>query len=333
LSKESPHYQSGSENQVTELVNTSISFIIPHMGREQMLIDTLQSICEQDYDLTKIEVIVVTKNDQLSDAVTSIGQTLKLIVEHASQALTISHQRNMGAGIAKGNYFAFLDADVHLSPNWIHAMLGILEQNTEIKLVSAVQENSQNAPPLEQLRTALSNAAIDCEVEFLPGRNLLLHADTFEKSGGFPEHLLTCEDYVFTQSVSKLGGLYYSSASRYIHLGEDKAFWPMAKKEVWRGQSNIASLRGRKIPLSEWPSFIAPPAFTFGMLFSLIAFFMGTNQLAVLFLLGACTIIILYSLRLRRISKGKPGLLTIGIFYALYFPARTWGTIKGIHTH
>lgn len=307
-----------------------VSFIIPHMGREQMLADTLQSIAQQAFDLSTVEVIVVSKNERLSDSIAAIGAAFSLQVLHADKDLTISHQRNIGANIARGEYFAFLDADISLAPNWTSAMLSLLAEQPTRKLVSAVQKNSQHAPPLEQLRTALSNAAVDCEVEFLPGRNLLLQRDTFKASGGFPEHLITCEDYVFTQRIAKLGTLFYSTRSHYIHLGEDKDFWLMADKEVWRGQSNLASLAGRKIPLQEWPSFIAPPLFTISSIIALLCALIGASKLATLSLIIALVVLLMYTLRLRRISKGRPGVFTIVRFYMLYFPARTWGTVKGM---
>lgn len=313
-----------------KLPKKQLSIVIPHMGREEMLAQTLSSITQQDIQLSCIEVIVVTKNQQLNNIISQFGDAIDLRVLHAEAHLTISHQRNIGAALANGEYFAFLDADVFLAPNWINTMLAILKENPDIKLISAIQKNSKDAPKLEQLRTALSNAVIDCEVEFLPGRNLLLHRDAFARSKGFPEHLVTCEDYVFTQRVAQQGKLFYSSASNYIHLGEDKAFWPMAEKEVWRGQSNIASLAGRKIPLSEWPSFFAPPLFTFGLTIALICVIFKAPLLASVSLFGSLFILFVYSLRLRKITQGRPGLGTILKFYIMYFPARTWGTLKGI---
>jgi GT2 family glycosyltransferase len=310
--------------------NKTLSFIIPHMGREQMLIETLQSIALQDFNLNELEVVVVSKNEELSKEIDSFSSRFDLTILHAQADLTISHQRNMGAKVAKGTYLAFLDADVFLCANWTREMLALLANSTETKLVSAMQKNSDNAPALEQLRTVLSNAALDCEVEFLPGRNLCLHKDTFAQSGGFPEHLLTCEDYVFTQRVGVLGKLFYSSKSHYIHLGEDKEFWPMAKKEVWRGQSNIASLKGRGIPLSEWPSFIAPPLFTFSLLIAIIFSLLNIWTVALIGLVMSSLVLMVYSLRLLKLGQGKLSTTTVLGFYALYFPARTWGTIKGL---
>ncbi|GLR70923.1 glycosyltransferase [Agaribacter marinus] len=310
--------------------NIDISFIIPHMGREEMLIDTLSSISAQQFDLSCIEIWIVTKNKQLQDETFNAADTVQLNVIYADTNITISHQRNIGAKHAKGEFLAFLDADIGLADNWIQAMLEKLSSDKNIKLVSAIQKNSENAPPLERLRTALSNADVDCKVEFLPGRNLLLHKTTFAAVGGFPEHLETCEDYVFTQAVSEIGQLFYSADSHYVHIGEDKAFSQMAEKEVWRGLSNIASVKGRTVPLSEWPSFFAPPLFTFGIIFLCLLSIGGWFIFAAIAAIGAFSILALYSVRLSRIAKGDPTFATILKFYSIYFPARTWGTIKGL---
>ena len=304
------------------------SFIIPHLGRESMLIDTLRSISLLESDQTTIEVIIVTKNKKLLFDTTILSKNMRIIIEHAPMNVTISKQRNIGFQVSKGDLIAFLDADILLASNWLITLSQLLDNST--KLVSAIQKESEQAPPLEVLRTQLSNAYIDCNVEFLPGRNLLMTRDTFIKSGGFPEHLVTCEDYVFTQKVSAQGFLYYTSKSSYIHLGEDKEFIEMAKKEIWRGQSNLLSLRGRKISLSEYPSFIAPPIFTIGLIAAIFCAAFHFYSVAFVCALMSFFILSTYTLRLRKISKSTLSPSNIMKFYSLYFPARTWGTLLGL---
>ena len=104
--------------------------------------------------------------------------------------------------------------------------------------------------------------SVDEPVKFLPGRNLFLKREVFTRIGGFPEHLVTCEDYWFTELASRQGPLWYTSETNYLHLGEDRNYADMFKKEIWRGQSNLISIRGRQIPPDEWPSFIVPLAVT-----------------------------------------------------------------------
>src|SRR5690606_16186429 len=137
----------------------------------------------------------------------SSSRDLRLVVLNRPAAEVISTLRNMGANSCNGRYLAFLDADVEIGPNWITAMLAELHASPGRVLVSAMQKCDRNAPELERIRTLLSNAVVDASVRFLPGRNLLLRRETFLEAGGFPEHLITCEDYYFTDKVHDLGEL------------------------------------------------------------------------------------------------------------------------------
>ena len=190
-----------------------ISFIIPHKGREALLKQTLLSISRQQYDASQIEVVVVTQNAALEAG--TLPEGLNVITLHRPQQETISRLRNRGVLQAQGEYLAFLDADVEIAPDWTSSMLAELNADTGRVLVSAVQRCEDNAPPLEKIRTVLSNAVTDADVNFLPGRNLFLRRSAFEAVGGFPEHLITCEDYYFTDRVHGLGSLFYSSRSSY----------------------------------------------------------------------------------------------------------------------
>lgn len=305
------------------------SFIIPHKGREEMLIRTLESIANQTAQANTYEVIVVSQNSDCSQTLNELTKSMPLRVIYNDTTNTISHSRNLGASAAKGEYFAFLDADVELANEWLDVMLCTLQEKSAA-LVSAMQIDSRDAPPLETIRTALTNAELDTDVSFLPGRNLFLHRSTFFKAGQFPEHLMTCEDYYFTDKVNNIGRLYYTSNTHYIHLGEDKAFVPMWKKEVWRGQSNIASLKGRKIPMREWPSFIAPFAVTGGLLLACLALVFTQYEAATFLFICMLLVMLLYTARLKKLTGKKVSIVHCALFYLLYFPARAIGTVLGV---
>lgn len=307
---------------------TSVAFIIPHMGREGMLISTLDSIAALNVNDISVSVVVASKNESFSDELLNYEQKLDIQFLPISKHLTISDQRNIGVQHTQSDYLAFIDADVALSSNWLIAMLEVLSE-PNVVLASAVQKASEHPSELENVRVLLSNLSVDCTMEFLPGRNLLLSRATFNKTGGFPSELVTCEDYVFTQNVGQYGKLYYSSAATYVHLGEDKEYLPMAKKEIWRGQSNLASIKGRKVPLSEYPSFIAPPLFSLGILGFIVALIAQVPAFGLLCLLGSFGILAIYTYRLWKKRLKYPSLFAIVAFYALYFPARTIGTVIG----
>jgi len=307
-----------------------VSFIIPHKGRFEMLTQTIGSISKQACDLHNIEVIVVSQTPEIQQQTLLESPSFKLTLCIRPESDTISALRNYGVTQAKGQYIAFLDADVWLSSNWTQQMITELAADPDRIISSAMQRCDDNAPPLEHIRTSLSNAKIDTDVAFLPGRNLFLRKTSFDKIGGFPEHLITCEDYFFTDKAAKLGKLFYTSAATYIHLGEDKAYKAMFDKEIWRGQSNLQSISGRNIPLREWPSFIAPLACVFMFSLALLLLVFGQLSWALWAFLVAAFPIFVYSLRLFALANRKINFISIVKFYVCYFPARAIGTVLGL---
>ncbi|MFT5924299.1 MAG: glycosyltransferase involved in cell wall biosynthesis [Paraglaciecola sp.] len=307
-----------------------VSFIIPHKGRFEMLSQTIESISKQACSLHNIEVIVVSQTPEIQQKTLLESRALKLTFCIRPESDTISSLRNYGVTQAKGQYMAFLDADVWLSSNWTQQMIAELAADPDRIISSAMQICDDNAPPLEHIRTSLSNAEIDTDVAFLPGRNLFLRKTSFDKIGGFPEHLITCEDYFFTDKAAKLGKLFYTSAATYIHLGEDKAYKAMFNKEIWRGQSNLQSISGRNIPLREWPSFIAPLAIVLMFSLALLLLAFGQASLSFIAFLVAVSPISVYSLRLFSLAHKKIKFIYILKFYIYYFPARAIGTVLGL---
>lgn len=309
-----------------------ISFIIPHYGREHLLAKALQSIADQDYDLSRIEVIIVTQNKELSESVLEFGLQISLSVLYKPDSITISDLRNAGVKLSKGDYIAFIDADVSISTNWVASMLEELEESDAGRtIVSAIQTNSENATSVERIRTALNNINSDKNVEALHGSNLLLRRDVFNLAGGFPSRLKTCEDVYFTAEAGKYGPLYLSSKATHIHLGEDKDFRVLFKKEIWRGQSNIQSLKGRRVSLREIPSIIIPICIFIFLILSLILYIYDLYILSfasiILFLFPA----LIYSIRLSKHSNDESiKFIDLIRFYLVYFFARSIGTYMGL---
>jgi len=308
-----------------------VSFIIPHKGRLEMLKETIVSILNLDYDQNQIEIIVVSQNDTLPiSQLVENDFNKQITVVLVDEKGTISKSRNIGAAKAKGEYLAFLDADIDLSTNWLVVMLEEMNRDKQRKIVSAYQVCADDAPELEKLRTELSNAEVDVNVKFLPGRNLFLHKDTFQEVGGFPEHLVTCEDYFFTDKVDELGDLFYTSKASYVHLGEDKEWDQLFHKEIWRGQSNLKSLSGRNVPLREYPSLLVPLWIFFFAITTSISVLLGHIVMSFSSVLFIALPIFLYSQRLSRMAKRKIKFGIIVKFYLVYFAARAIGTVVGL---
>jgi glycosyltransferase involved in cell wall biosynthesis len=300
-----------------------IDFIIPHMGRIELLTETINSILAQTSELVG-QIIVVTKNATNA----GLPEHKKVKILRAAPTVSISEQRNMGVEQSTSDIIAFLDADIGLAPDWLSTCHNLLISNPNYAVVSAMQHCADISNSVELLRTTLSNAATEQTVDFLPGRNLLTYRRYHDAIGGFPTHLATCEDYYYTDKIQQFGKLYYTAKTYYYHLGEDASLRQTFAKEIWRSEYNLYSVKGRTISLREWPSILLP----FWLLAAGLITILGLHWpvLALLGLIALAAPVSAYALRLIRI---KPPELSAGfsfIFYSVYFAARTLGTLKGV---
>jgi len=311
--------------------NQLISFVMPHHGRDSMLIETIRSIDAQEGVEFKAEVFVVARDadfqqeEVLSD-LRAHGTNLPISIINIPQDKTISYARNTGAARANGEYLAFVDSDVRLSTNWIAFMLSALEPG--VVIASAVQIPDAELRMNDIIRSAMSAANIGDDVESLPGANLFLRKDVFDSSEKFLEHLQTCEDSTFTRSLLSQGKLVLTDRTGFVHLGEDLTLASLFKKEIWRGKSNLDLLGESKITVTELPSIVAPLLVLISLLLTLIAIAMGHLPGMLSFLLIALLPALLYSIRLKLRSGVNLGWHKLVTFYSVYFVARGIGMLQ-----
>ncbi len=313
--------------QHTSDTQARVAFIIPHKGREEMLLQTLRSIAQLDRDGFAVEVHLVTQNDSVSDEIHAIPD-IDLTVHYRSDDGNISKSRNLGLQSTNAEYVAFIDADILLKPSWLVTLCAELKKPSRI-VVAARQSSSDSNNVVEQIKTAIANTTVNSTVKYLPGCNLLLRRKDALDVGGFPENLRTCEDIFFTSELSNHGYLYHSGQTSFIHLGEDKSFAQMSKKEFWRGQSNLRSINGRKVPLRELPSFFVPIVILLCWIMTVILILMEHLSLAAIPLLLSLALLLAYSIRLKRKVISEVAMFDLVRFYTCYFPARAIGTLKG----
>ncbi len=307
-----------------------VSFVIPHKGREAMLESTIESIIELDCDLSSIEVFVITQNQSPLDCIKQFEDQIKIQVEKRDSAETVSTLRNTGASLSTATYLAFIDSDIQLDRSWITVMRSELSKSNETLMVGAVQNVGDPQNVLDRIRSIMSSSNGNQTVDFLPGANLFLTRETFLSVGGFPENLRTCEDYYFSAAVARVGKVYCTKNTHFVHLGEDQNLSQLFNKEIWRGQSNLLSLKDRKVKISELPSLLVP----IWLIVCFILFFFSalllSPDLSVIFVGLILLPIVLYTLRLYRLCKGALGFTQVLKFYLVYFPARVIGTVGGL---
>lgn len=108
-----------------------VSIVIPTYNRYHQLNLTLHSISNQDFDFSKMEVIIV--DDGSSDQTPQLLKefqppfTLKYIRHERNQGR--SRTRNTGINVASGRIIIFLDAEVIVNPDFVSNHLKFHEAN------------------------------------------------------------------------------------------------------------------------------------------------------------------------------------------------------------
>lgn len=308
----------------------NITFIIPHRGRAEFLAQTLQSIFNQNFQPELLNVLIITQDnaDKIKHLIPS-GKIRVEIVERPSTE-TISALRNYGVTISNSDFFAFIDADIELAANWVSEMVSAIESHPECMIVSSPQRSSKTPSKVEKIRVAAGYSHGNIFVSALSGHNLFVSRKAFDSVGGFPEHLKTCEDYFFTSVLGQIGKIFITGTTSYVHLGEDKSFSQVFKKEYWRALSNFPSLKNRTVPIREYPSILLPFWFLLSFFLVVSGLIIYSLPIVLVGIFGYISPVILYSFRLKNKSNSDIIFIDVAIFYFLYHTSRTVGSLAGL---
>lgn len=179
------------------------SAIVPAYNEEKSITTTLQSLINLEYPKDKIEIIVV--NDGSKDKTKE--KVEQFIAQHPSSNISLRNQENQGKGnamnngltIAKGEYFACLDADSFVAPNALQAMLPIFEPDQNIAAVCPLLKVKNPKSVLQKVQWyeyvvnmfyKFLNAKLDC-IHVTPGPFSVYKTKVIKDLGGYDESTIT----------------------------------------------------------------------------------------------------------------------------------------------
>ncbi len=185
------------------LLSPFFTAIVPAYNEEKSIRGTLQSLVNLDYPAEKMEFIVV--NDGSTDKTRAIIELF--IQENPSRSMVLINQENRGKAnamnkglaLAKGEFFACLDADSFVAPNALQAMLPIFEENKDVAAVCPLLKvrNPQNILQKVQwyeyvinMFYKFLNSKIDC-IHVTPGPFSVYKTKVIIALGGYDETTIT----------------------------------------------------------------------------------------------------------------------------------------------
>jgi glycosyltransferase involved in cell wall biosynthesis len=180
-----------------------ISVVIPAYNEERYLGATLESVhaaievYHQRYGYP-VEVVVVNNNSSDCTEGVARGHGARVVFEAYNQ---ISTARNTGAKAARGEILAFLDADDHMSPDFLVRIEETMASGAYIGGGASIRWDKQSG------WVTLFNRLGNCLRQLLGVSNALPFArrDAYEKVGGFDERYYAGEDMKFAADLKKLG--------------------------------------------------------------------------------------------------------------------------------
>lgn len=176
------------------------SFVIPVFNGEQTLPSTLASITRQGG--ATFEIIVVDNGSTDGTKRVSQGFSGAKYVHCGNRGR--SRARNYGARLARGDFLAFVDADVILAPDWLEAVDRYLSRLPLDALATRVVPRAEGDSSLDRYRrqfaqwksrgTFLSVRSRAGAYPLINTAACIVRRNAFERVGGFDESLKRHED-------------------------------------------------------------------------------------------------------------------------------------------
>ena len=177
------------------------SIIIPAYNEERWLTRTLPHLKKamETLDVSG-EVIVVDNNSTDDTARVARRHNTRIVFEPVNQ---ISRARNTGAGIAKGRYLIFLDADTYLSPVLLKTALHHLSSGRCCGGGCLVDFDKPISPFSRKILDLWN--WISATFGFAAGCFIYCLQEGFEAIGGFSEKVYASEEIWFSNELRSWG--------------------------------------------------------------------------------------------------------------------------------
>lgn len=309
-----------------------VSFVIPVFNSEQDIARCLLSIRNLKFPDVDHEVLIMDNGstDRTHLIIRSLGFEFQVLPR-----VNVSALRNRGVAMTKGDYIAFVDSDVELSPHWLQSGL---ETFKDPKVVASgcfpgVPKDStwvQRTWDLHQ--RGRQHETKPTSVPWLSSMNLIIRRQDFLAVSGFNEQLETAEDVDLCYRLGQRGTILNNPAMQAIHWGEARDVKTFVRKEIWRGIGNLKGVLSHELRWDEVPS-LGYPLY---MLCLLLLFSLGVlvdlwrqrillaPLCLILFVLPA----LFLALRTGSVARRFTAVPQLFLLYLLYGFARAYSLLK-----
>lgn len=190
--------------------NEKVSVLVTVLNEAETIEKLLDGLAQQTVNPDEIVIIDAGSSDETVSLIKQWALDhpgLKIIVK-VKTGLNRSQGRNWAAKVASGHYMAITDAGCVPDKKWLECLLDQIVL-PEVKTAAGYYKMRHANAKEEVFSWYLGILPEDFDEEnFLPSsRSLMVEADQFQKVGGYPEDLDTCEDLVMAARLKQAGGM------------------------------------------------------------------------------------------------------------------------------
>jgi glycosyltransferase involved in cell wall biosynthesis len=191
--------------------NPAVTVVIPAYNAARYIAQALDSVQAQTF--SDYEVIVVNDGSIDRDELEQVLHSHALPVIYLSQENSgVAAARNAAIRIARGKFYAQLDADDQWTPDYLEVQLAILSDDPEVVLVypNAMIIGDEANGTVEFMNVSPSEGEVDFEAlvrqKCIVMTCVTARMSAIREAGMFDESLRTCEDFDLWLRVLKNGG-------------------------------------------------------------------------------------------------------------------------------
>lgn len=236
-----------------------VSVIIPVLNGARLLAEQLAALAGQQFNGNW--EIIIADNGSADPAVlavcTQFATLLALSFVDASGRRGGAHARNVGAAHARGELFAFCDADDIVKPGWLQGLVDAAEGHDVV--AGSLDYQALNAGiPIPDYWTRVPRQ-LGRKLAFLPSGatcNMLVRRKAIDDLGGFSEDYAVAEDVDFFWRA-QLAGLDLGYApDAQIEYRLRPGSWDRIKRRYAYAKDDVhlyRVFRTRGMPRDSWP--------------------------------------------------------------------------------
>lgn len=222
-----------------------LSVIIPTYNRSHFLGEAIQSILDQDYftareTSNRLELLVIDdgSTDDTKEKVKSFGNPAKYVFQKHTG---VSAARNLGLGLAQGDFIAFLDSDDLWKREKISVQMSFMEVFPMAKVcyTEEVWIRRGDFVNPKKKHKKYSGWIFDKVLPLclLSLSSAFFRKEVFDEIGKFDESLPACEDYDFGIRLAQKYPVYLISKSLIVKRGGhpdqlSQKYWGMDRFRV-----------------------------------------------------------------------------------------------------